>query len=92
MSAVIDMMSWKARHAPKRAPATPSAGEMLYFCVACDSEQFRIFQNGVVRCGQCDAELRRTAPSPAAPSPFALSVLPFFLPFSRWWYAPLTKS
>lgn len=86
MTAVIDMKSWKARHAPKAAPATPSTGELLYFCVACDSEQFRIFQSGVVRCGQCNAELRRSAPSPL------LSVLPFFLPFTRWWYAPLTKT
>ena len=78
MSAVIDMQSWKARQAPRTAPATPAAGEMLYFCVACDSEQFRIFQSGAVRCGQCNAELRRSAPSP-----FALSVLPFFLPFTR---------
>jgi hypothetical protein len=87
MTAVIDMQSWKARQAPKTAPTTPGAGEMLYFCAACDSEQFRIFQSGAVRCGQCNAELRRSAPST-----FALSVLPFFLPFTRWWYAPLTKS
>jgi hypothetical protein len=87
MSAVIDMQSWKARRVPRTAPATPATGEMLYFCVACDSEQFRIFQSGAVRCGQCNAELRRSAPSP-----FALSVLPFFLPFTRWWYAPLTKT
>jgi hypothetical protein len=86
MPAVIDMRSWKARQAPNTAPPAPSAGEMLYFCAACDSEQFRIFQSGVVRCGQCNAELRRSAPSA-----FALSVLPFFLPFTRWWYAPLTK-
>jgi hypothetical protein len=87
MTAVIDLQSWKARQAQKTAPATPGTGEMLYFCAACDSEQFRIFQSGAVRCGQCNAELRRSAPST-----FALSVLPFFLPFTRWWYAPLTKS
>jgi len=79
MSAVIDMKSWKASHAPKTAPASPSTGEMLYFCTACNSERFRIFASGVVRCGQCDAELRR-----APTSLFALSVLPFFLPFGRW--------
>jgi hypothetical protein len=80
MSAVINMQSWKAKHAPKPAPPSPATGEMLYFCAACDSERFRIFESGVVRCAQCDAELRR-----APPSIFALSILPFFLPFGRWW-------
>jgi hypothetical protein len=82
MSAVIDMQSWRASHPPKAAPASPSTAEMLYFCRACDSERFRIFESGTVRCAQCDAELRRSAPSI-----FALSVLPFFLPFGRWWHA-----
>jgi hypothetical protein len=100
MSTVIEMRAWKASHTRDAAPAslpespspespsmTASAGQMLYFCRACGSERFRIFESGVVRCGQCDAELRRTAPSL-----LALSVLPFFLPFSRWWCAPLTGS
>ena len=78
MSAVIDMKSWKESHRPKTAPAAPATGERLYFCTACNSERFRIFESGAVRCGHCDAELRR-----AAPSIFALSVLPFFL-FGRW--------
>ena len=86
MSAVIEMKSWKASHARRTAPGSGSRGEMLYFCTACDSERFRIFESGVVRCGECDAELRR-----APPSLLALSVLPFFLPFGRWWYAPSTK-
>jgi hypothetical protein len=95
MSTVIEMRAWKASHPREAAPASPpasrsmaaSAGQMLYFCKACDSERFRIFESGVVRCAQCDAEMRR-----AAPSLLALSGLPFFLPFSRWWYTPLTGS
>jgi hypothetical protein len=82
MSAVIDMKSWKESHTPspppKAAPASPSSGEMLYFCRACDSERFRIFESGVVRCAQCDAELHR-----APASLFTLAVLPFLLPFRR---------
>jgi hypothetical protein len=78
MSAVIDMKSWKASRTPKPAPVSPPAGERLYFCTACDSERFRIFESGAVRCGHCDAELRR------APSIFALSILPLFLAFGRW--------
>src|SRR5258706_8698870 len=86
-SAVIDMRSWKASHVPKAQPASRPAGEMLYFCTACDSERFRIFESGAVRCADCDAELRRTSPSTVA-----LSVLSVFLPFGRWWYAPSSKA
>jgi hypothetical protein len=84
MSTVIDMRAWKASRTPEpeTAPVSPPTGEMLYFCRACDSERFRIFESGVVRCAQCDGELRRTRPAP-----FALSVLPFLLPFGRWWQA-----
>ena len=88
MSAVIDMRSWKASRVRNAGPVPSSrTGEMLYYCRACDSERFRIFESGAVRCGQCNAELRRSRPSL-----LALSVLPFFLPFSRWWCAPLTKT
>jgi hypothetical protein len=87
MSAVIEMKAWKASHRRKTAPVpSASTGEMLYFCTACNSEQFRIFESGLVRCAVCDAELRRTPPSI-----LTLSVLSFFLPFGRWWYAPSSK-
>jgi hypothetical protein len=86
MSTVIEMKQWKASHTPEAEPVSPSmtasTGQMLYFCRACDSERFRIFESGVVRCARCDAELRRTAPSI-----FSLQALPFFLPFGRWWNA-----
>jgi hypothetical protein len=86
MGRVVDMKKWKASHGPEAVPASPSVtastGQMLYFCRACDSERFRIFESGAVRCAQCDAELRRTSPSL-----FSLQVLPFFFPFGRWWSA-----
>jgi hypothetical protein len=59
---------------------------MLYFCTVCNSERFRIFESGLVRCAECDAELRRTPPSI-----LTLSVLSLFVPVGLWWYARSKK-
>jgi DNA-directed RNA polymerase subunit RPC12/RpoP len=53
MSRVIDMQRWKAAHGAEER-ALPSA-EAHYFCTQCDSELFRILENGLVRCAGCSA-------------------------------------
>jgi DNA-directed RNA polymerase subunit RPC12/RpoP len=53
------MRRWKATHGgkPRALPpaAADAAAEPCYFCTLCGSEQFRILENGLVRCAGCSA-------------------------------------
>jgi hypothetical protein len=52
-------------HMKRRRPTPPTrvfvtqrpAAPRFYACMQCDSALFRIFQNGLVRCAQCTAEI-----------------------------------
>jgi hypothetical protein len=57
MGMVIDMKRHR-RTRPTRVFVTPRPAEpRLYACMQCDSALFRIFQNGLVRCAHCTAEI-----------------------------------
>jgi ribosomal protein L37AE/L43A len=43
----------KARQQPVRPRASSAADAEHYFCMRCDSDQFRLFAGGEVHCSKC---------------------------------------
>ncbi len=51
----------KPQNAPKRAvtpPAHASEGAPHYFCLRCDTDDFKLYSSGVVHCSHCGALMR----------------------------------
>lgn len=45
----------KPKEEPAKAGVTPGPH---YFCTKCDSDRFRVFASGDIRCGSCGARMR----------------------------------
>ena len=43
----------KSAHAPTRAPDAPR-----FFCLSCDTDQFKLYASGTVHCASCGALIR----------------------------------
>lgn len=57
MGMVIDMKRRKPAQAARAFVIQRPAAPRIYACMRCDSALLRIFQNGLVRCAHCTAEI-----------------------------------
>jgi hypothetical protein len=47
----------RRRKASQRALAAPDPGSQ-YFCLRCETDQFRLYASGVIHCARCGALMR----------------------------------
>lgn len=65
MAQIVRLSEYRKQGAARRPAATPSAapasapqGAPHYFCLRCDTDQFKLFPGGTVHCGSCGALMR----------------------------------
>jgi hypothetical protein len=50
---VVRLDEYRKSRQPVRPQATPSPDAEHYFCMRCDSDQFRLYAGGEVHCAKC---------------------------------------
>ncbi len=64
MAQIVRLSEYRKQAAPRRSAATattPAAnppGAPHYFCLRCDTDQFKLFPGGTVHCAHCGALMR----------------------------------
>jgi hypothetical protein len=62
MATIVHLSDYRKAHtAPKRAvtpPAVSPEGAPHYFCLRCDTDDFKLYSSGVVHCSHCGALMR----------------------------------
>jgi hypothetical protein len=61
MAQIVSLSEYRKAGTPRRGVAsatTPAQAAPHYFCLRCDTDQFRLFPAGTVHCAHCGALMR----------------------------------
>jgi ribosomal protein L37AE/L43A len=57
MKNIVDLSEYRQRRGAQRAAAAHEDAPH-YYCLRCDSTQFKLYASGMVHCGHCEALIR----------------------------------
>lgn len=61
MAQIVSLSEYRKTGTPRRAVTSatkPLQGAPHYFCLRCDTDQFKLFPGGTVHCAHCGALMR----------------------------------
>jgi hypothetical protein len=61
MGQIVRLSEYRKAGTPRRgvtSATTPRQSAPHYFCLRCDTDQFKLFPGGTVHCAQCGALMR----------------------------------
>jgi hypothetical protein len=61
MAQIVSLSEYRKSGTPRRgvtSTTTPAQSAPHYFCLRCDTDQFRLFPAGTVHCAHCGALMR----------------------------------
>jgi len=63
MARIVNLSEYRKARAPARPSAAAPDPAAHYFCLRCDTDQFKLFPSGAVNCARCGALMRNLAVS-----------------------------
>jgi ribosomal protein L37AE/L43A len=69
MANVVRLSEFRRRKSQAQRAAAPEPGAQ-YFCLRCETDQFRLYATGTIHCAKCGALIRNIRVNPS-PSPAA---------------------
>ena len=58
MARIVNLSEYRKARAPARPSAAAPDPAAHYFCLRCDTDDFKLYSSGVVHCSHCGALMR----------------------------------